>query len=535
MSAQEHTHTDVDAVVVGAGFAGLYMLHTLRNTMGLRVQGFEAGAGVGGTWHWNRYPGARCDTESYIYCYSFDEQLLAEWKWSEKYPQQAEILRYLNHVADRFDLRRSFAFETRVESAAYDESGNVWVVTTDDGKQIRSRFLVTGLGLLSAGFVPEFPGLQSFQGEWAHTSRWPEDLSLEDKRVGIIGTSSTGVQMTPVVAETAAELVVFQRTAQYTIPAKHGPLDPQTQAEIDTDYAALLQRTKWSAGGFPYQHNGLSALDVTAEERRKTLEELWEEGGFKFLYGSYKDVLLDREANRIVSDFVREKIRARVGDPELADKLTPEDYPFGARRPVIDSGYFETFRRPNVDLVDVKSDPIVEVTPTGIRTEKTHYELDVIVLATGFDAVTGSLLRMNIQGRDGQTLSDKWKDGPVTYLGLAVSGFPNLFTITGPGSTFGNAPVSIEHHVEWIAGCIQWMMRNEVDTLEAKPEAEREWLAHVDEAGRRTLIPGTDSWFTGANIPGKPRAFFFYPGSFKHYRGRCESVAEADYAGFEAH
>jgi cation diffusion facilitator CzcD-associated flavoprotein CzcO len=375
--------------------------------------------------------------------------------------------------------------------------------------------------------------LAAFRGTWYHSSDWPhEGVDFTGKRVGIIGTSSTGTQMAPVIATQAAHLTVFQRTPQFTIPARHDSVDHEFLARVKANYAAVWELAKWSPGGFPFRHNGVNALDVTAEERMATYEALWREGGFKFLYGAYKDLLSDRRANDTVSEFVRAKIRERVDDPDTAEILLPNEYPFGARRPVIDTDYFEMFNRGNVSLADIRHFPIVEATATGLRTEAGHHDLDVLIFATGFDAVTGPFLRMQISGRDSRTLQEKWADGPETYLGLAVSGFPNLFMITGPGSTFGNAPVSIEHHVEWIAACISYLRAHHLELIEADPAAELEWAQHVQEAGEKTLIPLAESWFNGANIPGKPRAFFFYPGSFRYYRKQCDAIAAAGYEGF---
>jgi cation diffusion facilitator CzcD-associated flavoprotein CzcO len=526
--------TDLDAVVVGAGFSGLYMLHRLRNLQGLSVRVFEAGDGVGGTWYWNRYPGARCDTESHLYCYSFSRELYEEWEWSAKYPSQPEILAYLEHVADRFELHRDIRCGTRVTAARFRDSDSRWVIETDRGETVTARYFITGVGLLaSAPYQPEIPGLGSFEGESHHTGRWPHDpVDLAGKRIGVIGTGSTGVQTIPVLARTAEHLFVFQRTAQYAVPARpdsHGAAD---LAEFRRRYDELQAQVKWSANGFPWQHNGRSALAVTAAERQETFQALWERGGFEFVAGSYQDILLDRRANDFAAEFVRARIRDTVLDPVVAEALVPADHPIGSRRPVIDSGYYETYNRDNVTLVDVRSHPITSITPAGVATERGEYPLDVLIFATGFDAIAGPYLRIEITGRGGLRLADAWADGPRTYLGLAAAGFPNMFTITGPAATFGNIPVSIEHHVEWISDCVEYLVAHGVDAIEVARAAEDGWMDHVARMAEHTLIPLADSWFTGGNIPGKPRSPSVYFGNFGRYRRRCEDVAQAGYHGF---
>lgn len=528
------TSTELDAVVIGAGFAGLYMLHRLRDYLGLNVRVFETAPGVGGTWYWNRYPGARCDSEGYVYCYSFSKELLAEWRWSGKYPMQPEIRSYLEHVADRFDLRRDISLGTRVTAAHFRESDGRWEVVTDQGDRVTARYLITGVGLLaSAPYTPDIPGLADFAGECHHTGRWPEQpVEFTGRRVGVIGTGSTGVQAIPVIAAQAARLYVFQRSPQYTVPARHHTVDEDFLAEIRRDYDAIWEKAHWSVSGFPYQHNGRSALSAPPEERRRLFETLWSEGGFKFVFGSYKDLLTDFEANEYAAEFVREKIRETVHDPILADKLIPTDHPFGARRPIIDTDYIETYNRENVTLVDLRETPISRITPGGLRTSEREYGLDVLVLATGFDAVTGPFNRIDIRGRSGVTLSRRWADGPETYLGLATAGFPNLFMITGPGATFGNLPVSIEHHVEWIADCIGDNDRRGFQLIEPTEQAQREWMEHVRQQAARNVGARTGSWYNGGNIPGKPRSPLFFFGSFGLYRRRCEEAAEQGYPGF---
>jgi len=525
----------VDAVVVGAGFAGLYMLHRLRDRLGLSVTVFEAGDGVGGTWNLNRYPGARCDTESYAYCYSFSDELCQEWDWSGKYPRQDEILRYLNHVADRFDLRRDIQLSTRVSAASYDEDERLWHITTEHGAQVSARFLITGVGLLaSAPHLPSLPGLERFEGEWYHTGDWPRHhVELAGRRVAVIGTGSTGVQTIPVIAEIAEHLTVFQRTPQFAVPAQHHTLDADGLRWIKQNYDEVWNQTKWSIGGFPCTPHGRSALDDSPEERRKTFESLWAQGGLRFVVGNYQDVLFDRRANDFASEFIRAKIRERVKDPKTRELLLPCDHPFGSKRPIVETGYYEAYNRENVELVDIHSFPITEVTPLGIRTAAGHHELDVILFATGFDAVTGPLLRLNVTGRGGVRLPDRWAEGPSSYLGLAAAGFPNMFMVTGPGSTFGNIPVVVEHHVEWISDLIGHLRSSGHDTAEATPDAESAWTDTMARAAEKSVIPLADSWSTGSNIPGKPRTVLFYLGSYGAYRRQCDDVAARGYPGFE--
>jgi cation diffusion facilitator CzcD-associated flavoprotein CzcO len=523
----------VDAVVVGAGFSGLYMIHRLRDDLGLDVRAFEAGDDVGGTWYWNRYPGAKCDSDAFVYCYSFDPDLLREWEWSGKYPEQDELRRYLEHVADRFDLRRSIAFGTRVVSGEYDEASSTWSVTTDAGETVRTRFLLMGIGHLSISkYVPSIPGLESFDGQWFHTGSWPHDgVDLTGKRVGVIGTGSSGVQSIPVIAEQAQHLTVFQRTPQYSIPARHETVDDAFWREVKATYDEIFERSRTSAGGFPWQHNGQKALDVPEVERLAVYEKAWAEGGFKFALGTYRDVSYDLDANRTMSDFMRAKIREVVDDPETREKLIPE-HPFLSRRPIVDTGYFETYNRDDVDLVDVRAAPIEEITPRGVRTSDGEYELDVIVFATGFDAVTGPYFGIDLRGRGGATLRENWRHGPRAYLGLQTVDFPNMFMITGPGATLGNLPLSIETHVDWITDCIATMRRDGLTRIEATPEAQEEWSQHVDAEAGRSMISRADSWYNGSNIPGKARAYVFYFGHFGRYRQRLLQVAEDGYTGF---
>jgi cation diffusion facilitator CzcD-associated flavoprotein CzcO len=526
--------TTLDAVVVGTGFAGLYMLHRLRSA-GLSVQAFEAGDGVGGTWYWNRYPGARCDSESYYYSYSFSPELEQEWEWTCRYPEQPEILSYLNHVADRFELRPHIRLETAVASAHYDEQTGRWLVTTDDGATVSCTYFITAVGCLSAAQVPDVPGLQSFAGQWHHTGRWPhEGVDFAGKRVGVVGTGSTGIQAIPVIAESAAHLTVFQRTPNFSVPARNAPMTPERQREIKENYPEIRRRTRETFGGFPYGVGDKSALEVSEQERQEEFEAGWRDGGHRLLFSGFRDLILDQDANDLAADFVRSKIREIVRDPDTAQRLLPFDHPIGAKRPPIDTDYYETYNRDNVSLVDVRSSPIEEITPRGIRTTDDEFDLDVIVFATGFDAMTGALDKIDIRGRDGLRLRDKWAAGPSTYLGVATSSFPNMFLITGPGSpsVLSNMPVSIEQHVEWIADCIDHLRGNQLESIEATPQAEHAWGEHVSRVAGYTLFPLADSWYLGANIPGKPRVFTPYAGGAGKYRKRCDEIAAQGYAGF---
>ncbi|MEE2679950.1 MAG: NAD(P)/FAD-dependent oxidoreductase [Myxococcota bacterium] len=526
----------LDVVVIGAGFSGLYALYKFRDVLGLTVQVFETGAGVGGTWYWNRYPGARCDSESFYYCFSFDTGLAQEWEWTGRYPEQPEIERYLNHVADRFDLRRDIQLSTRVTAARFDEAANRWEVRTEHGECVSARYLVSAVGCLSAANLPDIPGRERFQGELCHTARWPEaGIDFAGKRVGLIGTGSTGIQATPVIAAAARELTVFQRTPNFSVPARHKAFAPADQARIKRDYPEIFRRTRESPAGFPYFPIERSTHDVSAEEREQILEGLWKEGGFKFLWGGFNDLLLDPEANEIAAEFVRSKIRETVKDPETAEVLCPKCHPYGSKRPPIDTDYYETFNRENVRLVDIKRTPIQEITETGLRTTAGDFELDVLVFATGFDAMTGSLLRIDIEGAGGLRLADAWAEGPRTFLGIQVAGFPNLFTITGPGSpsVLVNMPVAIEHHVDWIADCIVHMQETGKTRVEASESAQDAWVAHVAEVAELSLVGRADSWYVGANIPGKARVVAPYAGGQPLYRERCEAVVSSGYEGLE--
>jgi cation diffusion facilitator CzcD-associated flavoprotein CzcO len=530
----ENQVTNFDAVVLGAGFSGLYMLHRLREA-GFSTRVYEAAEGVGGVWHWNRYPGARCDSESMIYSYTFSEELYNEWTWSSRYPDQPEILRYLNFVADKFDLRRDIQFNTRITAAQYDEVNNRWRIQTADGTIVSAKYFITAVGCISSTNVPTFKGLDRFEGKWYHTGNWPhEKVDFKGKQVGVIGTGSSGIQAIPVIAEEAAHLTVFQRTPQYSIPARNGPYDPEYVQQTKANLHELKRQMQESLRGFPGTPGERSALEVSPEERNSEYEGAWEIGGLQ-LRSTFKDLLTDEAANNTVSDFIRSKIRQVVQDPEVAEKLMPT-YFFAAKRPVIDTHYFETYNRENVTLVDVKNAPIEEITPKGLRTTEGDFELDTLVFATGFDGVTGSLFKLDIRGKDGVALKEKWAGGAQvrTQLGLATAGFPNLFMITGPESpsVLSNMPVSIEQHVEWIADCIEYLREHGIETIEAKVEAEEAWSKHCKEVADATLYTKVESWYTGANIADKPRGFPIYLGGVGQYRQICDEVAAKGYEGF---
>ena len=528
-----------DAVVIGAGFSGMHMLKSLRDRLGLKVRVYEAGGTVGGTWYWNRYPGARCDSESYIYCFTWDRQLLQEWEWSERYPEQPEILRYLEHVAQRHDLKRDMQFNTRVTSAEFDESTNLWRVYTDKGEGVTARYLITAVGTLSTTNMPQFKGLETFKGKWYHTSRFPHTgVDFTAKRVAVVGTGATAVQAIPEISQQAKHLTVFQRTANFCVPARNGKVDPEKVKARKADYDGVVERLRGSFAGFEHFPIEKSALEATPEEREQVYDRLWDNGGFGFLLENYNDVLVNQEANDLSADYIRRKIRTTVIDPGVAEKLIPRSHSYGTKRQPLDTNYYETFNKLNVLLVDAKTDgPIEEITEKGIRAGGREYEFDIIVFATGFDAMTGPLKSLNLRGRDGRSLDREWADGPHTYLGVAVAGFPNLFTITGPQSpsVLSNMPVSIAQHVEWITDCIRDMRESGKTTIEATAQAQEQWGEQVNEAANTTLFPTANSWYMGANIVGKPRAFLPYldPEGVGGYRKKCDEVAANGYSGFE--
>jgi cyclohexanone monooxygenase len=524
----------LDAVVVGAGFAGLYMLHRLRG-LGLAVRAYEAGDDIGGTWYWNRYPGARCDVESMDYSYSFSDELQQDWRWTERYASQPEILGYLHHVADRFDLRRDIQLSSRVTSAHFDEPAGRWTVRTDRGDVVSAQFCIMATGCLSVAQVPQLPGLETFRGRCHHTGRWPhEGVDFTGERVGVVGTGSSAIQSIPLIAEQATHLYVFQRTPNFSIPAHNGPLDPDTERRIKAGYAEHRRLARETRIGFVVARRDESALAVAPAEREREYETRWARGGLGFAV-IFPDLLTSREANETAAEFLRAKIRSIVRDPAVADALTPRDYPVATKRLCVDTNYYATFNRDNVTLVDLRTSPIEAITPDGLRTRDRAYSLDSLVLATGFDAMTGALRRIDVRGRGAETLGAKWADGPRTYLGLAVAGFPNLFTITGPGSpsVLSNMIVSIEQHVDWIAECIQSLRARGRATIEATTDAQAAWVRHVNDVGDMTLYPLADSWYVGANIPGKPRVFMPYVGGVATYREICDAVAAKGYEGFE--
>ncbi|MEX1237652.1 MAG: NAD(P)/FAD-dependent oxidoreductase [Pseudomonadales bacterium] len=523
-----------DAVIVGAGFAGMYMLYRLRKC-GLSVRVIEAGDGVGGTWYWNRYPGARCDVESMEYSYDFDDDLQQQWEWTERYAAQPEILQYANHVADRFDLHRDIDFETRVTSATFDESANNWSVTTDRGDRLTATFVVMATGCLSSTNLPDFKGLENFKGDWHHTGRWPkEGVDFTGKAVAVVGTGSSAIQSIPQIAKQAKHLTVFQRTPNFSIPAHNKPLDPAFVAEIKSSYNQFraANRLQAPAFGSRFDRKDESVFDASDEQRLQAFEEKWRIGGFGFL-AAFNDLLLTKEGNDFAAEFVRNKIREKVKDPVTAELLCP-DQVIGCKRICVDIDYFETYNRDNVSLVDVKEYPIEEITRDGLITGGKEYTFDIIVFATGFDAMTGSLLKVDITGRDGLKLKDKWEAGPRTYLGLQVAGFPNLFTVSGPGSpsVLTNMIISIEQHVDWITDCILYLRAQGKSRIEAETAAEDAWVDHVNEVAAMTLYPSCNSWYLGANVPGKPRVFMPYVGGFPLYVEKCQEVVENDYVGF---
>jgi len=526
----------LDVAIVGGGLAGLYAIHRLRG-MGLRVRAYEAGSGIGGTWFWNRYPGARCDVESLEYSYGFDDALQQDWKWPERYGTQPEILKYINHVADRFDLRRDVQLETRIVSALFDGEANEWTLATDGGETARARYVVMAGGNLSTPRVPDFPGLKSFTGKWYHSGLWPHGgVDFSGLRVGVIGTGSSGVQMIPIIARQAKHLTVFQRTANFSLPARNAPMEPERERRHKAEYPERRRAaadTPFAIGGHAKPTH--SALDVTDEERNAAYEAKWQEGGsISYLY-AYTDLLVNKASNDTASEFVRNKIRGIVEDPRTAELLAPKDHPIGTKRLCLDTGYYETYNRDNVSLVDVRSDRIAELTETGLRTAGGQtFDLDAIVFATGFDAMTGALREIDITTSDGGDLRAHWEGGPLTYLGLMVAGFPNMFVVTGPGSPGVKTQMiaSIEQHVDWIADCLGHMRERGLDRIEPSAEAETAWVQHVNDIAHATLYPLANSWYMGANIPGKPRVFMPYVGGYDRYKRHCDAVAAKGYEGF---
>ncbi len=528
------TDDTVDVVIVGAGFAGLYMLHRLRG-LGMTARVFEAGSGVGGTWYWNRYPGARCDVESMQYSYSFSEELQQDWQWSELFASQPEILRYANHVADRLDLRRDIQFDTRVTEARFDEAAHRWDIRTDRGQRVSARFCVMATGCLSTARMPDIKGLSSFKGKTYHTGHWPhEGVDFTGQRVGVIGTGSSAIQSIPVIAAQAAHVTVFQRTPNFSIPSRNGPMPAAYDQAWKSEYAQRRATARASRNGIVAELNDVSAIATDPAARSSVYEARWATGGTTFM-AAFNDLIFNQASNDTASDFVRGKIREMVKDQAVAELLAPKDHPIGTKRICVDTDYYLTYNRPNVTLVNIRSAPIEEITPAGLRAGGKDYEVDAIVFATGFDAMTGALLKVDITGRDGRGLAAKWEEGPRTYLGLMAAGFPNMFMITGPGSpsVLSNMMVSIEQHVDWIAACLAHLRARHLDCIEASEAAETAWVRHVNEVADGTLYPSAASWYMGANIPGKPRVFMPYIGGVGAYRKICDEIAANGYEGFE--
>jgi cyclohexanone monooxygenase len=523
----------VDVVIVGAGFAGMYMLRRLRG-LGMSARVFEAGSDVGGTWYWNRYPGARCDVESMQYSYSFSQELQQAWQWSELFASQPEILRYARHVAERFDLRRDIRFDTRVTQAHFDRSTRRWTIRTDRGDTVFARYCVMATGCLSSARVPDFPGIERFKGMTYHTGHWPhEGVDFTGQRVGVIGTGSSAIQAVPVIARQAAHVSVFQRTPNFSIPSRNGPMTEAYAQSWKSDYPSLREKARHMRTGILNNPNDVSALDVPEEERRRIYEERWAAGGTNFM-AAFNDLIVSKEANDTAANFVRDKIRTTVRDTAVAELLAPKNHPIGTKRICVDTDYYVTFNRDNVTLVDVRTAPISAITADGVRAGDVEYPFDAIVFATGFDAMTGTLLRIDIRA-DVQTLREKWEAGPRTYLGLMTAGFPNMFMITGPGSpsVLSNMMVSIEQHVDWIADCVAYLRSRGMDCIEATQAAEDAWVEHGNEVANRTLYPLANSWYMGVNVPGKPQVFMPYIGGVGAYRQICDDVAADSYQGFE--
>jgi cyclohexanone monooxygenase len=523
----------VDVVIVGAGFGGIYMLHRLRG-LGLSAIVFDVASGVGGTWYWNRYPGARCDVESMQYSYSFSDELQQEWQWSELFAGQPEILRYANFVTDKLDLRRDMRFDTRVTDAVFNEATNRWTVRTDRGDTVSARYTIMASGCLSAARMPDFPGLESFKGKTYHTGHWPhEGVDFTGLRVGVVGTGSSAIQSIPVIAAQAAHVNVFQRTPNFSIPSRNGPMPEAYAQSWKTVYPAKRAEARLTRNGVLANPNDQSAIETPETERQTVYEQRWASGGTTFM-ASFNDLIFSKASNDTAAEFVRGKIREMVKDPAKAELLAPTSHPIGTKRICVDTDYYLTYNRPNVDLVDVRDAPIEAVTPDGLHVGATKYQFDAIVFATGFDAMTGALTRMGIVGREGEKLADKWEAGPRTYLGLMTAGFPNMFMITGPGSpsVLSNMMVSIEQHVDWIADCLGHLTDRQLDCIEPSLAAENAWVDHVNEVAHKTLYPSAASWYMGANIPGKPRVFMPYIGGVGAYRQRCDEIAAKGYEGF---
>jgi cyclohexanone monooxygenase len=532
-------NTDFDIVVIGAGFAGMRMLHTARQ-FGLSAHAFEAGPDVGGTWYWNRYPNARTDSEAWVYCYSFDEALQQEWDWTERFPGQAEVLSYLRHVADRFDLRRDISFGTRIQSAVYDEEAARWTVTDENGETATGRYFVPASGLMSIAYLPPFEDIDTFGGELYSSSSWPDhEVDFTGKRVALIGTGATGVQLAPAIAASAAHLTVFQRTPNYVLPSRNHALEDWQRAEIKARYPAIWARTKEHYFGFPFEDTSLTAADVTADEHQRMLEWAWETGTFRFMFEAFADMITDSRSNAVASEFVRNKIRAIVKDPETAELLCPKTYPLGMKRPPLGHFYYETFNRPNVSLVSVRDNPIERLTPSGLGlADGTVHEFDMIVFATGFDAMTGALTSIDVRGRNGRSLREEWAPGPRTYLGIAAEGFPNMFMVVGPQSPFANIPVVIESHIDFIRDAIEHAEKSGSSSLEVTQEAAEGWNAVCEFALNATVVGregDARSWFLGSNLPGKTPSVLMFFGGMKPYLAALRQETDSGFASFTIH
>ncbi len=534
MNASTSQRLHFDAVVIGAGFAGLYMLHRLR-LLGRRAHVFEAGDGVGGTWYWNCYPGARCDVDSMQYSYSWSPELQQEWKWTERYPAQAEILRYINHVADRFDLRRDISLNAKVSAGQWLADEQRWLVRTEQGQEATCDILITATGCLSESRLPNIEGLDGYKGRTYHTGRWPkEPVDFTGLRVGIMGTGSSGIQAIPQLAKQAKELYVFQRTPNFSVPAWNGPIDPAHQQDWLSNYPQYREQARNTRSGIMYEYGTQSALEMSDEARAEEMERRWRKGGTNFAH-SFNDTFINRQSNELLSDFVRGKIKQMVQDPAVAEKLLPHDHGIGTKRICVDTGYYQTYNLPHVKLVDLRSTPIERFDDSAAITREGRYELDAMVFATGYDAVTGALERLNLVGEQGKTFKQLWQSGPTSYLGLMTAGFPNLFTITGPGSPsiLTNVIVSIEQHVEWIANCLDYMDQHGHTRIDPQQAAQDQWVKHVQEVANGTLFVSANSWYMGANIPGKPRVFLPYIGGFSTYASHCQEVVKKGYEGFD--
>ena len=524
---------ETDVLIVGAGFAGLYMLHSARK-LGLSAHVIEAGQDVGGTWYWNRYPGARCDVESFSYSYSFSEELQQDWTWSHRYATQPEILRYARHVADRFDLRKDITFGIRVTSATWNEERLRWQLETDKGRSFAARFLVMATGCLSMPKVPDLPHVEDFRGQVLHTAKWPEQgVDFTGRKVGLVGTGSSAIQSIPLIAKQARHLTVFQRTANFSVPAWNAPVSPAQDHDVKQNYKALRAKGRATHAGDIADEGYVAILDLDEKAREAAFETCWAQGGFSFQY-AFSDLMVSEDANRLAADFVRRKIRKTVQDPKTAERLCPKDHPLGSKRLCVDTDYYETYNRPNVSLVDLREEPIERFTPTGLKTSAGEHKFDTLVLATGFDAMTGALTAFNIRGANGLQLRDAWAGGPATYLGIAVAGFPNLFVITGPGSpsVLASVLLAIEQHVEWLSGLLSHAQRHQIARIEADGVAQADWMKRVAEGAKKTLFTKGNSWYLGANVPGKPRVFMPFVDGFCVYEQICNDIAADGYTGF---